>query len=182
MHRHFAGLVALLVASVAPASAQTHGDHARHASQHALTHAIDSLSTHRFEALTDGARIEIQATGLDSASVGAVRRHLGTIADALASGDWSATPFAHMSEVPGVAAILSGKDLIKYVYRDLPAGAELRLVASDAEVIRAIHVFVACGRHHHAAQHHGAHGTRDHVVHAAREHDDTHQACGHSGG
>ena len=186
MHRqHFAGLVALLAASAAaPALAQTHGGHASRATQHTSAHSPDSLATHRFELLADGARIEVQAAGLDSAAVGSIRSHLRAIADGLASGD--ATPFAHMSAMPAITAMLSKHDKIRYAYTDLPAGAEIRFVASDAEAVRAIHLFVACGRLHHTAQHHvaqhdGAHQAHNSVIHAAREHD-AHEACGHSGG
>jgi hypothetical protein len=120
-------------------------------------------STHLFDALADGGRIELQRDVDDPAGVEEIRRHLGKIAEALASGDFSTPAFVRLREVPGTAVMAANKDRINYVYRELPRGAELRLVTNDPDALRAIHEFMAFQREHHRAggRHAGAtnHGT-----------------------
>jgi hypothetical protein len=119
-------------------------------------------ATHRFDALPDGGRIELQSDGDDPAAVDKIRRHLREIAEALASGAFASPAFVHMQKAPGAAAMAAKKDRIKYVYRDLPRGGELRLVTNDAEAIRAVHQFMD-----HGTRDHPPHGTRDHPPHGA---------------
>ena len=40
---------------------------------------------------------------------------------------------------------------IRYEYRDLPRGGEVRIVTADAEAVRAIHAFMAFQRGDHRA-------------------------------
>ena len=169
MHRHcFASLGALLAVAIASApacagsDALTTGAPATEAGvssalQARAAHAtgVDQHSrTHRFDPLPDGGRIELQSDADDPAVVDQIRRHLREIAEAFASDDVSLPAFAHMREAPGMAFLAARKDRIESVYRDLPRGAELRLVTNDPEAIRAIHQFMD-------------HGTRDHPPHSA---------------
>jgi hypothetical protein len=174
MHRHrLAGLGALVVVVVASTSAcdrtaeplepeegalaalQARGQRAAGVDRH--------TSTHLFDALADGGRIELQRRVDDPAVVDRIRHHLRESAKAFASGDFSRPAFVHMRQIPGMAVMAERRDRIEYVYRDLPHGGELRLVTNDPDAIRAIHEFVGFLREHHRA---GGmdHRARDHAA------------------
>jgi hypothetical protein len=108
-------------------------------------------STHVFDALADGGRIELQRDVDDPAGVGQIREHLQQIAEAFQAGDLSTPAFVHAGDVPGAAAIAALGDRIEYVYGELPRGAELRLVTADPEALHAIHEFMAFQRQEHHA-------------------------------
>jgi len=110
-----------------------------------------SKAAHRFDALPDGGRIELQSTTGDSADVAAIRRHFQMIADQFARGDFE-TPFAvHAETVPGTAVMRERWEQISYQRSDLPRGAALRLTTRDPEALRAIHEFLAYQRKEHHA-------------------------------
>jgi hypothetical protein len=108
-------------------------------------------STHRFDDLPDGGRIELQRNLPDSAGVDAIRRHLVHIAQAFAAGDFSSPGMVHSQEVPGARIMAARHDLIKYEFRPLPRGGEVRISTSDAESRDAIHAFLAFQRREHRA-------------------------------
>ena len=108
-------------------------------------------STHRFDDLPDGGRIELQRDVADSAGIAQIRQHLQEIASAFASGDFSTPAFVHMREVPGAEVMAARRAAITYTYRELPRGGELRIVTSDAEALAAIHAFLAFQRQDHRA-------------------------------
>jgi hypothetical protein len=108
-------------------------------------------STHLFDALPDGGRIELQRDVDDSAGVEQIRRHLQEIARAFKSGDFGTPAFVHMQAVPGAAVMSAKRDVITYTYRDLPRGGEVRIATTDPEAIQAIHEFVAFQRQDHRA-------------------------------
>ena len=158
-----------LTAAVLPASlAAQHGhDHAAHA-QH--THpAQDSAfaalqarghramgvdqytSTHRFDALPDGGRIELQRDGDDAEGVATIRAHLRSIAGAFARGEFDTPAFVHEQVVPGTGVMAARRAAIRYEYRDLPRGGEIRITTADAEALAAIHAFMAFQRGDHRA-------------------------------
>lgn len=111
-------------------------------------------STHRFDSLPDGGRIELQRDGDDPEGVAQIRRHLQEIARAFAAGDFSTPAFVHMRDVPGTAVMAAKRGAITYTYRDLPRGGEVRIVTRDAEAVRAVHEFLAFQRgDHHAGGH-----------------------------
>lgn len=110
-----------------------------------------SKAAHRFDALPDGGRIELQSTTGDSADVAAIRRHFQMIARQFAGGDFT-TPFAvHAEQVPGTTVMQERKDRISYRRSDLPRGAELRLSTNDPAALRAMHEFLAYQRREHHA-------------------------------
>jgi hypothetical protein len=112
-------------------------------------------STHRFDSLEDGGRIELQRDVDDSAGVAAIRAHLRDVAKAFAAGDFSTPAFVHLETVPGSQVMASLRSHITYEVRDLPRGAELRIRTADARAIAAIHEFMAFQRgEHHADGHH----------------------------
>lgn len=111
-----------------------------------------STSTHRFDALPDGGRIELQRDIPDSIGVARIREHLRDIAVAFQAGDFSQPAMVHMMDVPGVKVMAAKRSVIEYRARDLPLGAELLIRTHDPEALRAIHEFMAFQRtEHHAS-------------------------------
>ena len=108
-------------------------------------------STHRFESLPDGGRIELQRDTADSAGVATIRQHLREIQRAFASGDFSTPAFVHMRDVPGARVMAAKRAVISYRYSDLPRGGELRIKSSDPEAVVAVHEFLAFQRKDHRA-------------------------------
>jgi hypothetical protein len=166
--------ILLVLGGATSASAQGGHDHAAH--QHAAR--VDSTSdsafaalqkrgkvemgvdqytsTHRFDDVADGGRIELTRDASDSAGVRTIREHLASIARAFTSGDFS-TPFAvHAREVPGTETMAAKRDVIRYEFKPLPDGGEVRISSRDPEAIRAIHAFMAFQRGDHRAggEHH----------------------------
>jgi len=108
-------------------------------------------STHRFEDLPDGGRIELQRNRPDSAGVVAIREHLRAIAEAFAKGDFAAPALVHAGTVPGAHAMAEKHRAIRYQYRPLPLGGEVRISTGDAEALQAIHTFLDFQRREHWA-------------------------------
>jgi hypothetical protein len=108
-------------------------------------------STHHFDALPDGGRIELQRDVDDSAGVAQIRTHLQGIAKAFTAGDFNTPAFVHMQDVPGTKVMAAKRAAITYTYRDLPRGGEVRIATKDAEAIAAIHEFLAFQRNDHRA-------------------------------
>src|SRR5579872_5886596 len=96
-------------------------------------------STHHFDALPDGGRIELQRDLDDSAGTAQIRAHLREIAQAFKSGDFSTPAMVHLREVPGTKVMAEKRAVITYEVRDLPRGGEVRIRTADEEARRAIH-------------------------------------------
>ena len=108
-------------------------------------------SIHKFDALPDGGRIELQRDADDSVGVAAIRAHLRGIADAFKRGDFSTPEFVHMQMVPGTKVMAAKRSAISYEPRDLPRGGELRIRTTDPGALAAIHEFMAFQRSDHHA-------------------------------
>lgn len=109
-------------------------------------------STHKFDALPDGGRIELQRDVDDSAGVAQIRAHLHEIASAFKSGDFSTPALVHLRQVPGTEVMAARRAAISYTYRELSRGGELRIVTKDPAALKAIHEFMDFQRQdHHAA-------------------------------
>lgn len=108
-------------------------------------------STHHFDALPDGGRIELQRDVDDSTGVARIRAHMREIARAFKAGDFSTPAMVHLREVPGAKVMAARRALITYEPRDLPRGAELLIRTTDAAARRAIHDFMAFQRGEHHA-------------------------------
>jgi hypothetical protein len=106
-------------------------------------------STHHFDALPDGGRIELQRDVDDSAGVAQIRTHLQEIVKAFGSGDFNTPAFVHMQEVPGTKVMAAKHAAITYTYRELPRGGEVRIQTNDADAVAAIHEFLAFQRKDH---------------------------------
>ena len=147
-----------------PDTAASHASHAGHSSAGSDTAfagvqqrgqkamGVDQYtSTHKFDALPDGGRIELQRDVDDSAGVAQIRAHLNEIAKAFKSGDFTTPAFVHMQQVPGTNVMAAKRGAISYTYRDLPRGGELRIVTKDPEALAAIREFMAFQRQDHRA-------------------------------
>jgi hypothetical protein len=108
-------------------------------------------STHLFDALPDGGRIEYQHGRDDPEGIDQIRRHLKEIQVAFKVGDFRTPAFIHAQEAPGTAVMAARREHIEYRYRDLPRGGELRLITDDPEALRAIREFMAFQRADHRA-------------------------------
>lgn len=117
-----------------------------------VTMGVDQYtSTHLFDDLPDGARIELQRNEDDPAGVAQIREHLQHIARAFAAGDFSDPAAVHGHEMPGTEVMAEKKELITYSYAPLPRGGEVRITTSDPDALRAIHRFTAAQRGEHRA-------------------------------
>ncbi len=110
-----------------------------------------STSTHRFDALPDGGRIELQRDTNDSLDVARIRAHLHLIQHAFQSGDFSTPQFVHMQTMPGTAIMAQKRDVITYAYHDLPRGGEVVMSTGDTVALMAIHSFMGAQRMGHHA-------------------------------
>ena len=126
-------------------------------------------SVHRFDALGDGGRIELQRADDDSAGIATIRAHLRQVAAAFAAGDFRTPAFVHARRVPGTAVLTAKRGVVTYAYRDLPRGGEVRIATRDPEALRAVHAFIAFQRRDHRA---GGAGAPQHTPSA---HSPTHQ-------
>jgi hypothetical protein len=110
-------------------------------------------STHRFDALDDGGRIELQRDVDDAAGVTQIREHLQAIAAAFKSGDFSTPAFVHMQQVPGADVMAARRNVITYTFSELPRGGELRITTRDPAALEAIHAFLSFQRSDHRTAH-----------------------------
>jgi len=127
-------------------------DSSFHALQHRGERAMgvdQYTSTHRFDALPDGGRVELQRDVDDPEGVATIRAHLQEVSAAFAAGDFSTPAFVHMREMPGAADMARLRDRISYAYGPLPRGGQVRITSQDPEAIRAIHAFIGAQRMDH---------------------------------
>lgn len=98
---------------------------------------------HHFRLTPDGGAIEVTVNNAtDSTIVVDVRNHLRSIAKEFADGNF-AKPFQTHGEVPpGVAVMQKNSRVLSYKYEDLPLGGVVRIQASDARALEAVHEFL----------------------------------------
>jgi len=100
-------------------------------------------TTHHFFLKPDGGAIEVTANDpADAASRDQIRMHLKHIARKFAEGDFAAPMFIHSQTPPGVPAMKQLKAEIKYEFEELERGGRVRIRASNAEALNAIHEFL----------------------------------------
>ena len=167
-----AALIAAPPAAVALA-AQGHESHAGHAARHGAKKkaghedsafaavqergrramGVDQYTSfHRFEALPDGGRIELQRAPHDTAGVAVIRQHLREVAASFAAGDFTTPAFVHSRPVPGAGVMAARRRLISYEFRELPGGGEIRITTRDRRALKAIHEFLAFQRRDHRVE------------------------------
>ena len=111
-----------------------------------------TTSTHHFDALPNGGRIELLRDLDDSLGIAQIRAHLRLIQHAFQVGDFSTPQFVHMQAMPGTAVMAKKRDVIAYGYHDLPRGGEVVITTTDADALAAIHAFMGAQRmEHHAS-------------------------------
>lgn len=153
-------LLLMLLASTRIASAQHAGHDTSRVAKDSAFHALQNrghhvmgvdqyTSAHRFESLPNGGRIELQRTVEDSAGMLQIRRHLKAIAVAFGAGDFRNPATVHDMKVPGTDVMAAKKAVIRYEFRELPRGGEVRIVTTDPEAVRAVHEFLAFQRTDH---------------------------------
>jgi hypothetical protein len=108
-------------------------------------------SSHVFEPLADGGRIELQRNESDSAGAARIGRHMEQIAIRFAAGDFRLPGFVHAQHVPGTDVMAAKRDAIHYAVEVLPRGAALRIRSEDRAAVRAVHEFLAFQRQDHHA-------------------------------
>jgi len=108
-------------------------------------------SSHRFDPLPDGGRIELQRDRTDRAGVETIRAHMRDIAGRFSQGDFAIPGFVHAQEVPGTRIMAERKAQISYEAHDLPGGAEVRIRTTDSTALAAVHEFLAFQRGDHRA-------------------------------
>jgi hypothetical protein len=151
---------------------QEHGSHGHHAGHvSAADSAFNEVqargraamgvdqytSTHRFDSLDDGGRIELQRAADDAEGTAVIRAHLQDIVRAFTAGDFSIPGFVHDRVVPGTDVMAARRAGIRYEYRPLPRGGEVRITTSDPAALAAIHAFLAFQREDHRAGGHPDH-------------------------
>jgi len=134
---------ALLAQDTSFAAMQRRGKEAMHVDQY--------TSTHKFDTMPDGGRIELQRNGDDSAGIAAIRKHMRAMETAFERGDFSSPDFVHGRVVPGTKVMAAKHTLITYQMHELPRGAELHIHTSDPQALAAIHEFMAFQRSGHHA-------------------------------
>lgn len=110
-----------------------------------------NTSTHTFDALPDGGRIQLLRDMNDSLGIAQIQAHLRLIQHAFQAGDFSTPSFVHMQAMPGTAVMAKKRDVIVYSYNDLPRGGEVVMRTKDAEALEAIHEFMGGQRMGHHA-------------------------------
>lgn len=108
-------------------------------------------SQHRFTDLPDGGRIELQMREADPAEIAQIRRHLQQVALEFSRGIFTAPDSTHAMVVPGTTVMAAKKAAIRYDFRPLPRGGEVRITTQDPEALRAIREFLAFQRGDHRA-------------------------------
>jgi hypothetical protein len=158
-------LLALAPLSAPPAAAQDeHAHHRRPDSDTAFASmqergkaamGVDQYtSTHHFDDLPDGGRIELQRDSSDHAGVAEIRAHLQRIAKAFTAGNFNVPGFVHAGEVPGTSVMRERRAKITYRFSSLPGGGEVRIETGDPAARRAVHEFLAFQRREHRVSAH----------------------------
>lgn len=142
-------MLVLTILAAAPLAAQDSSFQALQERGHAAMGVDQYTSQHRFEAAADGGRIALQRDGADSAGTATIRAHLRHIAVAFAHGDFTLPGFVHARTVPGTSVMTELRAAIRYDFRPLVGGGEVRITTRDPRAVAAIHQFLAFQRTDH---------------------------------
>ncbi len=107
-------------------------------------------SSHVFDDFSDGGRVVLQRDVADMAGTRVIREHMRDVAKRFTAGDFSLSEAVHDDHaMPGVETLRALRTAIRYTYRDLPRGGEVRITTSDPRAVEAIHQFLAFQRSDH---------------------------------
>lgn len=100
-------------------------------------------SAHHFYLLVDGGTIEVVANDpKDIATRDEIRVHLSHIAGMFTEGNFEVPMFIHDAMPPGAPVMKSKRGAITYVFAPTPNGGQVRITATDADAVTAIHEFL----------------------------------------
>jgi len=98
---------------------------------------------HHFVLYPDGGAIQLHAINSgDITTKEEIRTHLQHIAGMFSAGDFDVPMFIHDRVPPGVKVMKARRAKISYRYEELPQGAAIRIVSTDARAIEAVHAFL----------------------------------------
>jgi hypothetical protein len=100
-------------------------------------------ATHHFSLYTDGGAIEVKANdAADTATRDQIRMHFTHIAKMFTNGDFNIPMLVHQQNPPGADVVKRLKDQITYRFEETPQGGRIRITATNAEAVSAIHKFL----------------------------------------
>ena len=100
-------------------------------------------SHHNLRLFKDGGAIELRANvANDSAMIDGIRKHLREIDASFVKNDFSTPMFVHGHWPDGVGEMKRLRRRIEYRYEDVDAGGRIRITATDARALHAIHDFM----------------------------------------
>lgn len=119
-------------------------EHGRHVDgRHDSFGMSHTKSTHSFRLFEDGGAIELRASdAADQMTVAAIRKHLQEITPQFSEGDFSTPQFVHGYAPDGVAQLTRLRGDIAYRYQPLEGGGRIRITATSAEALEAVHAFL----------------------------------------
>lgn len=98
------------------------------------------LTTHTFVPNSNGGTQTVTANdSSNSNQIKLIRSHLQLEAEKFERGDFSDPTAIHGEDMPGLAELEAGKDLVDVQYTELPNGANLVYSSSDSEMVTALH-------------------------------------------
>ena len=96
-------------------------------------------TTHHFVKLENGGLQSVLADNDDPEQIALIRAHLTEEADRFSRGDFHDPAGIHGHDMPGLHALVTGHDLLRVAYREVPRGAEIRYSSDDPALVQALH-------------------------------------------
>ncbi len=99
-----------------------------------------NLTTHTFMPNSSGGIQTVTANdSSNSNQIKLIRSHLQSEAEKFQQGDFSSPAAVHGEEMPGLAELQSGGDLVDVQYKELPDGGRLVYSSRDSKMVAALH-------------------------------------------
>ena len=89
----------------------------------------------------DGGMIQVYTTASSTEQVALIQTHLKVEYDRFRTGNFSDEAKLHGQHMPGIKNLSENYSKIKFVYSDLPNGAQIQLTADNPKLINAIHIW-----------------------------------------
>lgn len=127
---------------------------------HVMPFALDK-TLHVFTKNASGGRQQVIAKNVqDSEQITLIQQHLSMLALKFAKGDFSGPKRIHGEAMPGLPQLAAGFSRVQFNYQALANGAQLDYVASEPELIDAIHAYFDAQLSDHAR-----HAVSGHAMH-----------------